>query len=865
MTMPAGRALVCTNVSAPPPSSMRACATCGVPLDPLRAAVVAILDGRFTYFCSPECKAAAHATSIAPPSVQPVSRAPAAPPLRPPPVAPRAVEEIAPATMRAADAPPPLRTPSAPMAKAARTTPLPSPTPPPAFSARAAAERLSTPAPEPVRLAPTGPREPPRGERSEAARAAPLHSYEAEAALDSPDSEAHPSPRPVGVSSEPPPYASIGPGGHDTPARVARGAALALALGAVAVGIAGAASERTARIELTLASAAAAVMLALFVAAQIRARRTASLEGAFRAELGAPLASASTAALVAVLAAWATRFSERGAASQAVPTAIWVVLAAATAESIAAAATRGTLAEAHRMLSSLDPGEASVSGDPAGSPRGGRRGRLRVGDVLTLAAGDRVYEDLQLTSGRLVAELWGDPRLRVQREAGEPLPAGAVVVTGEASARVTAIGRDRAFARLIHEAVDHAARGAPHLGILHTIVPYAAFVVTLVAVALGAFSRSKLGPMTVAAFAAGTSILIPPSRRLAIRDQLWAIVEACRRGAAFRDADAFARAAAVRTAIFCVRGTVVTKGPDACDVEVAGEARRATAADVLALAAGAELAVAHPIASAIVRAAQARNVRPVDLRNVTHEPGLGIRAELASGVEVVVGGRALCLVAHVPTAEHEPRMSELERNGRDVVIVARDGRVIGLIALHSPLSAGIVAAVQRLHDLEIDPVLLGGGSRGRLEAIGRAIDVEHVRPEVLPRERGAEVKRIAHSGGPVAVIGRPSNDAQSLAAADVSIALGEAGAMPEPHALALVHDHLPTAIDVLALAQTARARVTATMAVGLAPVLLAALPVAFGLTRPTYAPLAAMAATIALAIRDLVAAALPEGGRADEP
>ena len=65
--MRGGRALVCTDVSAPPTSSMRACATCGVPLDPLRAAVVAILDGRFTYFCSAECKTAAHATSTAAP------------------------------------------------------------------------------------------------------------------------------------------------------------------------------------------------------------------------------------------------------------------------------------------------------------------------------------------------------------------------------------------------------------------------------------------------------------------------------------------------------------------------------------------------------------------------------------------------------------------------------------------------------------------------------------------------------------------------------------------------------------------------------------------------------------------------------
>ncbi|MEO7094739.1 MAG: hypothetical protein ABI175_15890, partial [Polyangiales bacterium] len=139
-----------------------------------------------------------------------------------------------------------------------------------------------------------------------------------------------------------------------------------------------------------------------------------------------------------------------------------------------------------------------------------------------------------------------------------------------------------------------------------------------------------------------------------------------------------------------------------------------------------------------------------------------------------------------------------------------------------------------------------------------------VRPEIAARDRGAEVKRIAQSGGPVAVIGRPSLDGPALAAAEVPIALGEAGAAPDAPAVSLAHDHLVPAVDVLALAQATRARVSATIAVGLAPVALAALPVAFALIRPTYAPLAALAATIALGVRDLVAAALPEGGRMED-
>ncbi|MGZ3478167.1 MAG: hypothetical protein ACXVCJ_26960, partial [Polyangiales bacterium] len=85
-----------------------------------------------------------------------------------------------------------------------------------------------------------------------------------------------------------------------------------------------------------------------------------------------------------------------------------------------------------------------------------------------------------------------------------------------------------------------------------------------------------------------------------------------------------------------------------------------------------------------------------------------------------------------------------------------------------------------------------------------------------------------------------------------------------PASVALAHDQLVTAASVLALSQATRARVSATLMVGLAPVVLAALPVAFGLVRATWAPLAALAAAVALGVRDLVAAALPEGARNDD-
>jgi cation transport ATPase len=435
------------------------------------------------------------------------------------------------------------------------------------------------------------------------------------------------------------------------------------------------------------------------------------------------------------------------------------------------------------------------------------------------------------------------------------------VRSGQARARVGAVGRDRAFARLLTDALERADRASPRLRTLDRIAPAFALLVVVIAVVLGVFGGQSPANTLVAGLAAGLSVLVPPARRLAVRDQLAGIIEACRNGVAFRDAEAFVRAASVRTAVFCLRGTLVTASPDTCDVEPIGNNEAAT---VIALAAGAELGVTHALAAAIQQAARARTLRPLDVRNVSHEPGFGLRGELPNGDEVIVGSRALALRAHVPTAENEERLLELEATGRDVVVVARAGRMIGILTFQYPLRQGALAAVQRLHDIEIDPVLLGGAPRGRLEAIGKAVDIEHVRPEVAPRERGTEVKRIAQSGGPVAVIGRAQHDAIALGAAEVPIALGEAGASPDTPAIALSHEQLVPAVDVLALAQATRARVAATLSVGLAPAVLAALPVAFGLIRPSYAPLAALAASIALGVRDLVAAALPEGGRMED-
>jgi cation transport ATPase len=820
----------------------RACAACGAPVDPLRAPVVAILDGRFVYFCSQACRARSDAISIAPPPT-PTLLTPPPPPVRVHLVEPRDVS--APTAPPATEAPQALEEARA-RVDAATTAPKRS----------AAIESVSTPAPASALATQT-----PTPVTAAAALGLPTGSAKAATPAHDADGEAPVSRAPrslVGLDRTPPPsLARVTMAPSLRPPTQARAElrwpvlfgrwlrmlGALLALGAVGLALIDSIPQAA---RLGLSTIAELALLA--VIAMPAARRSRSpLEIEVDAHLGAPLVSAISAAGACLALAWALLLSHRSGEGTAVATATWVVLAAAAAELLAESGTRGVVADAHDVLFALE----RPSGELAPN----------IGESFVVGAGDVIHEDVRVVAGVLVCELWGARRMRVRRKVGQPVPAGSFVREGEATVRVLSIGRGRAFARLLTEALERSDHGAPAVRTLHWLAPIVAATLVAFAIALALLSRGRVGPTAAAAMAAVASLMIPPARRLAIRDQLQGIVESVRRGAAFRDAEAFGLASRVRSAIFVVGGTLLSSEPDACDVESLGEL---APIDVLAFAAAALGKVDDPRSRAIRTAASARGARPPEVRNASFLPGLGAIAELGSGRTVVVGGRSLCFSQHVPTAEHEARIGELERAGRDVILVAHDGRIIGLLALQMPLRSGALGAISRLHDLEIEPVLLGGAARDRLVAIGQAVDVENVRAEVAPEARAEEVRRVAESGGPVAVIGRGDDDRETLEAADVSIALLDAGSTPEPAAIALAHEQLVPAIDVLALAQATRAKVAATLAVGLSPVLLAALPVAFGLVRATYAPLAAIAATLALAVRDLVAAALPEGATAED-
>jgi P-type E1-E2 ATPase len=172
------------------------------------------------------------------------------------------------------------------------------------------------------------------------------------------------------------------------------------------------------------------------------------------------------------------------------------------------------------------------------------------------------------------------------------------------------------------------------------------------------------------------------------------------------------------------------------------------------------------------------------------------------------------------------------------VLVALGDRLVGLIALQDGLRPGARAAVQKLLDAGIEPVLLSGESRETCNAIGRALDIDHLRPEVLPGDRRAEILAVGEGGSVVGVIGHPSADDQALGAAGVAVAMGAAGATPGEWAVSLASSDVAHAADALIIPRRAIGQAKIASVLALAPGIFALLAITFGVAPLAVGPVA---------------------------
>jgi P-type E1-E2 ATPase len=180
---------------------------------------------------------------------------------------------------------------------------------------------------------------------------------------------------------------------------------------------------------------------------------------------------------------------------------------------------------------------------------------------------------------------------------------------------------------------------------------------------------------------------------------------------------------------------------------------------------------------------------------------MGTLAVSSSGRALVVGTRALLLESRISVASAETRITELETLGREVLLVALDGDWVGLIALQDRPEPTARGAVHRLLDAGVEPVWLSGDARETSRALARHMGIDHVRPEVLPDDRGREVRRLSQVDGTAAVIGRSGLDDAALAAAPLSVDLEPSGGPLERWDIEIVSGDVRTAAATIGTAR----------------------------------------------------------------
>jgi Cu+-exporting ATPase len=211
-----------------------------------------------------------------------------------------------------------------------------------------------------------------------------------------------------------------------------------------------------------------------------------------------------------------------------------------------------------------------------------------------------------------------------------------------------------------------------------------------------------------------------------------------------------------------------------------------------------EAASEHPVARAI--AAAAPDAPPVD--GFRSHAGLGVEGAVG-GATVVVGRPAFLAERGIELGPEARAWADaVEGQGRTVVAVARDGSLLGVLAVADVLKATSPEAVAELRALGLSPVLLTGDNRRAAAAVAASVGIERVVAEVLPAGKADEVTRLQAAGETVAMVGDGVNDAPALARADLGLALGTgADVAIEASDLTLVSGDLRAAVDAIRLAR----------------------------------------------------------------
>ncbi|WP_043316146.1 heavy metal translocating P-type ATPase [Microbulbifer sp. HZ11] len=398
---------------------------------------------------------------------------------------------------------------------------------------------------------------------------------------------------------------------------------------------------------------------------------------------------------------------------------------------------------------------------------------VQLGDRLRVRPGEKIPVDGTVLEGSSLVDesmLTGEP-VPVQKAQGDFLSAGTLNKNGTLLFTAEKVGSETRLAQII-EMVKNAQNSRVPIARLADRISAVFVPVVMVIAVLAALVWFNWGPEPKVAhmLVVATSVLIiacPCALGLATpMSVMVGVGKGAEHGVLVRNGKALQQASKLTTLVVDKTGTLTEGTPKVTDLETEGDKD-----ELLRLLASLEQASEHPLAEAIVDAAQERGIR---LSTVQHFEAIiahGVRGEV-DGHKLLLGNRKLMLRENVDVDHWQAAVEALAGKGRTAMYAAIDGKAAGLIAVADPLRSDARSAIQRLKSLGLEIQMLTGDNRATAEAVATQLGIDWVHAELLPEDKENIIADLQAKGGHVGMAGDGINDAPALARAEVGFAIG---------------------------------------------------------------------------------------------
>ena len=427
---------------------------------------------------------------------------------------------------------------------------------------------------------------------------------------------------------------------------------------------------------------------------------------------------------------------------------------------------------------------------------------VMVDEVVIVRPGEKIPTDGIIIEGRSSVDekmITGES-VPVEKTTGDEVIGGTMNKVGSFKFRASRVGADTTLSQII-KMVEEAQASSSHIQRLaDKVASY--FVPAVIGVAfLSVAAWVIIGNPTLAlwSFVAVLIIACPCALGIATPAALMVGVgKGAEVGILIRGAESLERVEKLNTVVFDKTGTLTKGEPEVTEIVPEPGVQKE---EILLVAAIAEKGSEHPLAEAIIKRANMMGLSIPDAEAFEAIPGHGIKV-ISGGKEIVIGNRRLMKEGGIGIKDKETVISGLEKKGNTVMIVARGGKLIGLIAVADTLKEHAADVVKGLKDEGVEVIMLTGDNERTAKAIGSKVGIDRIISNVLPGDKIKVIKELQTEGKVVAMVGDGINDSPALAQADIGIALGSGSDVAkETGGIILVRDDLRGVIQGIKLSK----------------------------------------------------------------